>query len=498
MSTPPMQTPGGAPAELVAVRFPLGPGPAVDPFTLAGSDAIAFLSGGRVLVGLGCADTIALPHGLDEPTELDEAVRSLASIRCDDRVEPKTGAIGVAASDVAASGVMAFGALPFDRSAPAILTVPELIFGVEPSGHEWVTIVTTEPSRLPTGPEGLRSRLRARHGDRLRSPAGTDVGGDEQPGPSPSPRVTALSSDRTFERMVDEALAAIHGGHLSKVVLARQVEVTTGDAIDIADLLRRWHDLEPACTLFSLPGADGQFVGASPELLIERSGLHVESRPLAGTTGAGARPPGPNGEHLLPTELLASEKDGTEHRLVVEAIATRLGPLCSELDVPAGPDLVHLHSIVHLGTSLVGTLSCPARGRPPSALTLVGALHPTPAVGGVPTEAARSLIARLEPASRGRYAGPVGYVDAQGDGTWVLGIRAASVRDRTARLAAGVGIVDGSDPQAELAETNLKFDAVFDALAPGVRLAGPKATTGPRRSGGQVVTKRSADHQAVS
>jgi menaquinone-specific isochorismate synthase len=450
----PGPTPGWASADLVAARLRLGSASGIDPFDLAGPNGIAFLSEGRMLVGVGCAATIPLPHGLDAPEELEEARRRLTSIPCRDRVGTDT--------DVVGSGVMAFGALPFDRSAAATLTIPEIILGIEPSGQEWVTVVATDRFELPTGADQIRARLRstvARYRDR---PAGA---GNL---PSSPPRLAALSSDDSFEAMVDEALTAIHGGQLSKVVLARQMEVTTGDVIDVAELLRRWHHLEPGCAVFSLPGPDGQFVGASPELLIERTGLRIKSRPLAGTTGPPTRA-GAIGEDILPSELLASVKDAHEHRLVVEAIADRLGPLCSELDVPSGPDLVRLHSLVHLGTALAGTLSGQGGGRAPSALDLVGTLHPTPAVGGVPTEAARSLIARLEPGSRGRYAGPVGYMDAAGDGKWMLGIRSVSILDRTARLAAGVGIVDGSEPAVELAETNLKFNAVLDALAPGLR-----------------------------
>jgi isochorismate synthase EntC len=129
---------------------------------------------------------------------------------------------------------------------------------------------------------------------------------------------------------------------------------------------------------------------------------------------------------------------------------------------------VRLSNIVHLGTSLRGTLKPGPGGRPPSALQLVGALHPTPAVGGVPSAAARELISALEPESRGHYAGPVGYLDAHGDGSWMLGIRSLTVHGATARLSAGVGIVDGSDPRTELIETNLKLTAVLQALAPGL------------------------------
>ncbi len=459
------------PGDLVAARFPFEPDPDFDPFAVAGADGIVFVSEGRVLVGLGCAAALPLPGGLEVPADLEEVGRHLASVPCDDRIGPAEAAAGSPPGRRVGKGggvgrpVVAFGALPFDRSAAASLTIPQVIIAIEASGQAWFTAVAHERAQLPTGPEGLRPWLRSGSGE----PAGRTA-----PPTSPThiaPRSPEDSSE-SFEAMVDEALAAIHGGGLAKVVLARQMELTAGNAIDIAGLLRRWHRLEPDCAVFSMPGAEGQFVGASPELLVERAGLRVRSRPLAGTTN---RSPEATEESVLPVELMASEKDGAEHRLVADAIADRLGPLCSELEVPSGPHLVHLHNIIHLGTSFAGTLA-PIPGRAaPSALELVGALHPTPAVGGVPSEAARSLIDRLEPRSRGRYAGPVGYLDAAGDGKWVLGIRSASIRDRTAHLAAGVGIVEGSDPRTELAETNLKFNAVFDALAPGFRLAMPDA-----------------------
>jgi isochorismate synthase EntC len=155
---------------------------------------------------------------------------------------------------------------------------------------------------------------------------------------------------------------------------------------------------------------------------------------------------------------------------VVEAIVDALGPLCTHLDVPSNPDLVHLHNVSHLGTSISGTLSGGSSG-PATVLELVATLHPTPAVGGVPRREALRTIAELEPSGRAHYAGPVGWMDGQGDGRWVVGIRAASVAGRHARLVAGVGIVERSDPASELRETNWKFTAVFDALAPGLQLS---------------------------
>jgi menaquinone-specific isochorismate synthase len=429
-----------APAPLVAVRLPLDAGPALDPFALAGADGIVFHHGGRVVVGLGCALSVDLPHGLDSTAEVDGVGALLAAVRCDDRFDTGT------------SGVLGFGALPFERSDPASLTVPEVTYGREASGQEWVTVIADRPERLPSRPEGLRPWL----SDRITAPAGSGAGGTP-------PRIAPLTTDDSFRAMVAEALSLIGRGRLAKVVLARQVDVTMADAVDIVELLRRWHRLEPDCAVFSMPGSQGQFVGASPELLVERSGPRVHSRPLAGTTDRVA-----GTASVLPVELLGSRKDGREHHLVVEAIRQALEPLCTELATPSSPDLVHLHNITHLGTSMTGTLSSSRDGSMPTALQLVAALHPTPAVGGVPAVLARSVIADLEPRSRGNYAGPVGYVDAAGDGKWMLGIRSMSVNSRVAHLAAGVGIVEGSIPEVELAETNLKLTAVFHALAPGV------------------------------
>ena len=434
----------GSSGGLVAARLPLDPGPPIDPFALAGPDDILFHTGDLALVGLGRAVAITLPHGLDSASDLDRAGDTLAAIPCEDRVDPAGGG----------AGVIGFGALPFERYRPASLVVPEVTFGIDASGKEWVALVARDRSDLPTGSTGLRAMLQ-----RMMAP------GSERTAAIPAPAsVDPLSSDESFEAMVGEALAAIGSGELAKVVLARHVDVRMERAVENTGLLRRWHQLEPNCTVFALPTPDGRFVGASPELLVERSGRRVHSRPLAGTAGpmAGTRgivPPG---------ELLESPKNGNEHRLVVEAIERALRPLCADLDVPDRPHLVHLHNLTHLGTSLTGTLLRADDGTVPTALHLVAALHPTPAVGGVPAAKACRLISRLEPRPRGNYAGPVGYVDSQGDGRWVVGIRAMTVDGRQARMAAGVGIVSGSEPAAELMEANLKLTAVFDALAPGV------------------------------
>jgi len=440
------------PGAAVAVRLPLDPGPPIDPHELAGPRGIVFQSAERTLVGLGTALTLPLPHGLEARPDVDHVTSALASVACEDRFDPST------------SGVVAFAALPFDRSEPAALVVPRIVYGSEASGGEWVTVVADDETDLPGGSAGLRAWLVRRSAGRAvgsAAPGAFDGAGDPV-APAGLPSVTPRTSDAAFCAMVAESVRAVESGEVAKVVVARHVDVRMADAIDVVALLGRWHRMEPTCSVFSMPTPHGQLVGASPELLVERSGLGVRSRPLAGTTDRA----GGSGS-ILPRELLASSKDGAEHRMVVEAIGEALAPLCSQLDVPALPDLVHLHNITHLGTSVAGVLRRGPDGSAPTALALVAALHPTPAVGGVPRHRALDLISRLEPEARGYYAGAVGYVDGRGDGRWMVGIRAMSVNGAHARLTAGVGVVAGSDPRTELAETSLKLTAAFDALAPG-------------------------------
>jgi isochorismate synthase len=192
-------------------------------------------------------------------------------------------------------------------------------------------------------------------------------------------------------------------------------------------------------------------IGASPELLVARSGSTVISRPLAGTAVLG--------DDTIEW-LRHSSKDMLEHQLVVDAIRTVLSPWCAHLDAPSVPEIDRFADVAHLATPIYGTLRDPA----PDALALVRALHPTPAVGGIPTVAALAAIARLEPQSRGSYAAPVGWVDARGDGEWAVALRGGRVVGTHALLHAGAGIVAGSDPDTEWAETEAKLLPMLTAL----------------------------------
>jgi menaquinone-specific isochorismate synthase len=218
----------------------------------------------------------------------------------------------------------------------------------------------------------------------------------------------------------------------------------------VLDRLRRSH---PSCFTY----AAGGFVGASPELLVRRRGDEVASCPMAGTVRRGTTP---EEDDALTAGLRRSVKEAEEHRLLVEAVVAALAPVCVEAPVAGEPDVVRFPTVSHLATRVSGVLRTPA----PSALALAGLLHPTPAVGGLPRSEALATISALEGFDRGLYAGPVGWVDAAGDGEWAVALRGAQLQGRLARLVAGAGIVAGSDPEAEWAETEVKLRPMLAAV----------------------------------
>jgi menaquinone-specific isochorismate synthase len=252
---------------------------------------------------------------------------------------------------------------------------------------------------------------------------------------------------------VESALARIAEGPLAKVVLAREVVVEADRPFAVATVVDRLRHLHRS----SFTYASGGFVGASPELLVRRRGDRVISQPMAGTVPRGETV---SDDRRLSRRLESSDKDRSEHRLVVDAILAALGPVCRSLYAGDGPEVVRLATVSHLATTVTGRLLT----TDPSALELARLLHPTPAVGGFPAAEALALIAELEPNDRGRYAGPVGWVDRHGDGEMVLGIRSAAVDGNQASMWAGVGVVDGSETADELAETQFKLQALLAAI----------------------------------
>lgn len=277
--------------------------------------------------------------------------------------------------------------------------------------------------------------------------------------PEPAAQDYAQSVARALAIMEAERGTA---GALQKLVLARTLMLRASAPIPVNALMARL-GADPSATAFRVqlpPGADGQarqLCGATPELLVEKRGARVMSHPLAGSA---RRQIDPRLDRAAAASLEHSGKDHREHAMVVEAILDTLTPWCHELRCPEGTRVTSTRSMWHLGTRIEGRLKDAGT---PSAL-LASALHPTPAVGGVPVARAEELIRTLEPVARDFYAGAVGWCDASGDGAWYVAIRCAEISGRQARLYAGAGIVPGSDPMAETAETGAKFSALLSAL----------------------------------
>ncbi len=255
---------------------------------------------------------------------------------------------------------------------------------------------------------------------------------------------------------VDKAVVEILAGRLDKVVLARSVVVGSAEPPAILRMFRELVRSYPQCYNFAWKSGDAVFMGASPELLAAVRGDHLTSNPLAGSAPRGE---GSIEDDALGEELLASDKDRWEHALVVNDIRERLAPLTTGLEASAEPELKKMASVQHLSTLIDATLNDGA-----GLLDVIEAIHPTPAVCGVPTDTAVRLIDELETIDRGWYTGGVGWMDTEGDGAVALGLRCGLIRGTTTHLFAGAGIVEGSRPDAELRETRLKLEPLLKIL----------------------------------
>lgn len=423
------------PRQLVARTEALEQRP--DPLAVAGDDGMVFSHPGASLAGRGVARRIPLAAEVT-PAEAAEAVaKALGEIEVHDPIgRPGTGPLAFAALAFAASGIRE-------------LVVPQVIVGRAEDGSGWITTV------LPAdgdGDDGSRVAHQALVAGAVGSPPAEARSSLGLPGAF---GVTATMAPEQWCTTVVTARDRLRAGELRKVVLAREVEVTADAPIARRSVLDRLRDAYPGCMLFAVDG----FVGASPELLVARHGTRVRSHPLAGTAPRSADP---DQDRRLSDALRASAKDREEHRITIDMVHETLLPFCSYLDEEAEPSIVPMANVQHLGTMVEGQLSSP----PPSVLELALTLHPTPAVGGWPVADALRLIDELEGMDRGRYAGPVGWVDANGNGEWAVGIRSAEIDPdgRRARVFAGVGVVADSDPDLELAETRAKFQAMLSAI----------------------------------
>lgn len=386
-----------------------------------GPDALAWVRDGEGIVAWGVAERIEAGRG---PERFGRAHRALSDLAAGSEVVDEVGLPG--------SGVIGVGSFTFDADADgSILVVPRTVIGRR-DGVTWRTDLTPQGA-APAPPPATSTALLA---------------------PGARPRYAGSSlPDVHWLEAVARAIDRIAAGEADKVVLARDHAVWSHEPFDAIDLARRLTARFPRCHTFIVEG----LVGATPELLLARAGRAVTSRVLAGTTGRSADEVE---DAALGAALLSSTKDLAEHRFAADSVREVLAPRCADLAGEPGPRLLRLDNVQHLATTFAGHLD----DRSTSALELVGALHPTAAVGGTPREPALAMIRELEGMARGRYAAPVGWTDAAGDGEWGIALRCAELAGARARLFAGVGVVAASLPEAELEETRLKLLAMQAAF----------------------------------
>ena len=334
--------------------------------------------------------------------------------------------------------------------SPASLVLPEVSL-CRRAGHTFLTVnAVVQPG---ADAEKLGEVLAARLAS-LRTDAPLPL---LDPHPTAHAGIRSARPPREFEAAVEGATSRIAAGEMSKVVLAREVIVSAAAAHDPAALFGAMREQFPACFCFCCGTPEAAFLGASPELLVRRAGAGVSTVALAGST---RRSSDPAVDDHLGEQLLRSDKDRREQRIVAERIVRALRPHAVWVEAAAEPEIVKVANIQHLATPVIAQLA-----EPHSAIELAGLLHPTPAVGGEPWPKAAAAIADLEGMDRGWYAAPVGWMDATEDGEFCVALRSALLRDREAHLFAGVGVVAGSDPAAELAETEVKLGALLPLLA---------------------------------
>ena len=339
------------------------------------------------------------------------------------------------------NGAVAVGLVPFLPGAGTRFVIPRFSIAKHADGTASATMVADDESLL---------------GDAAFAAAIAEARATKPPRPTVNGfRTGPATPVDDYLRTVSDARDAVRAGTLAKVVVARDVEVTAEDPIDVHAVLLRLRASFGSSYRYCV----GDMIGASPELLVAVEGRTVRSHPLAGTA---PRTGDPTTDDRLAAELIASTKNQIEHRVVIDMVRDTLLPRCSYLDWEAEPSIVTVANVQHLGTEIEGALSEPV----PPVMELVRALSPTPALGGFPSAEAIDFIVSHEPMDRGWYGGAVGWFDARGNGQFAVTIRCAQLsRDRrTARLFAGGGIVAESDPLAELAETQAKFQAMLSAI----------------------------------
>ncbi|CAB4549536.1 unannotated protein [freshwater metagenome] len=329
------------------------------------------------------------------------------------------------------TGPILFTSFSFDENQPSVLIIPQIVIG-QKNGKSWITWIGDQAQ-----PDIAQLKNAAVSGEISWN--------------------SGSISEAAWRDQVALAINAIKSEELEKVVLARDVKASSTTAIDARQLIKRLEIEYPSTWLFLVDG----LVGATPELLVRLSKSLVTSRVLAGTI----RKTGDEDRDLsLAASLAKSSKDLEEHEYAVRSVADALAPFCSSTNVPESPFVLHLSNVMHLATDVTGVLNNSAK--PTDIFTLISELHPSAAVCGTPTDKARKLINDLEQMNRGRYAGPVGWIDANGDGEIAIALRCGQLSNdqKEIQIFAGCGIVAGSDPEKEFAESQAKLMPMRTAL----------------------------------
>ena len=327
------------------------------------------------------------------------------------------------------TGPVLFASFSFDPDEESVLVIPKIVVGMR-NGSSWITWIGDQPQPALQEEKQVLADAEFNWGDGSLSPA-------------------------EWQLRVAKAIDEIEKSELEKVVLARDLIVNSHRPIDARKILRNLSAEYPSTWVFAVDG----LVGATPELLLRLSRGMVTSRVLAGTiskTGNDEK------DLALAASLARSSKDLEEHEYAVRSVADALDPFCTSTNVPESPFVLHLANVMHLATDVTGALIESMKNV--DAFTILEKLHPSAAVCGTPTNIASKLIKRIEGMSRGRYAGPVGWLDARGDGELGIALRCGQIKENEIQIYAGCGIVAGSNPEKELTESNAKFAPMRSAL----------------------------------
>jgi salicylate biosynthesis isochorismate synthase len=403
---------------------------------------------GFALAGIGTA-TEVVSRGADRFSDLAAGCSRIVH----DRVAEEPIGLPAGAGPVWSLG-LAFapdgGSTPIWSSLPPALAVLPEVAIARSEGRSFLTVCAVPAS--DASPEQVLQSVSSRLAS-LRPAALTPA----DPHPSAASSISGRHPPERYEQIVATAVERIRAGELDKVVLARELTVESPAAIDPANQLGAMRNLFPSCFCFCFGSPEASFIGASPELLVRRSGAVAATVALAGTTGRSADLAV---DDHLGEAMLRSPKVRDEHGIVVRRIERTLRPHSVWVHAEGEPFVIKVGNLQHLATPIRAQLA-----ESHSAIELAGYLHPTPAIGGEPRELALALIDELEGLDRGWYTGPVGWMDAAEDGEFCVGLRSALLRDREAHLFAGCGIVADSDPAAELQESELKFEVLLPLLA---------------------------------